>query len=694
MDHIQLSIAIIPSALAVFLSLFTAVRLWKLRTAPGAIPLILLFISIAIWSIGSAIEIVFTQLELKIFWIQLQYLGIAWTAVFWLLFCLRYTNRQRPTTLYFYLIFSWIPITTIILAFTNQYHYLVWSALDLSVVRGISVVHQDYGVWFWVNAVYSHLLYLAGLILLIQNYIRTPRALRQQTLLIILSGFVPGIINYFTLSIENPLPLLNLTALSFVVMGLIIVFVVYFHQLLDIIPIARDTTIENMRDGIIVVDLNDRIADMNPAGERIVQASLAEVIGKPAGEILLDYTDWITSSKEGKTPVKIITIGQGSNKKIFVLNQIPLTDIQGALIGYTIIFHDNTESHMLNKNLKDQADRLAVLYEIGKAITSTLKIDDLMELIFTQLSKVISSDAYFVALYIPESHELDLRILFDQGKRYPATQVDASQGLSSWIVEQKKPLLIKDLRKELEDLPVKPILVGDKRLSRSWLGVPLLSDDELIGLLAVTSYAPNAFDESDQLLMEQISQQAVLSIQNARHYEEANKQAKLDSLTGVSNHKHLIEILYEDTDKALAAMMPISLIMLDIDHFKIYNDTYGHMIGDEVLRLTVQAIKSHIKKTDTVGRWGGEEFGIVLPNATITQANMVANRIRRTLSELPLSDVEGQTLPKPTISQGIGTIPDHTTSADELVIIADRALYRAKARGRDQVAVGTPSPTK
>jgi two-component system cell cycle response regulator len=102
-------------------------------------------------------------------------------------------------------------------------------------------------------------------------------------------------------------------------------------------------------------------------------------------------------------------------------------------------------------------------------------------------------------------------------------------------------------------------------------------------------------------------------------------------------------------------------------------------------------MESHIKKTDTVGRWGGEEFGIVLPNASTTQANMVANRIRRTLSELPLFNVEGTTIPKPTISQGIGTIPDHTSEVDELVVIADRALYRAKARGRDQVAVGIPS---
>ncbi len=692
MEQLQFSIGIIPSVLAGFLSVFTATRLWKLRTSPGAFPLALLFISIAIYSLGTGVETIFKVLESKVVWIQVQYLGMPWITVFWLLFCLRYTNRQQPKTDIFFWIFSWIPAATVILAFTNQFHNLVWSNLSLSNVRGIIVLSQDYGIWFWINAAYSYALYLFGLILLIQNYVRTPRALRQQTLLIILAGFVPGIINSITLTMGNPFPLINLTALSFVVMGLIIVYVVYYHRLLDIVPIARDTTIENMQDGIIVIDLNDRIVDINPAGEKIVQATLSEVVSKPAGEILSDLTSWISSSKDGKTPVKVITTGQGPSKKIYVVNQIPLSDLQGELIGFTIIFHDNTESHLLNRNLKDQADRLAVLYEIGKAITSTLKIDDLLELIFTQLSRVISSDAYFVALYLPDTNELDIKILFDQGKRYPSEQVDASKGVSSWVVENKKPLLINDLRKELDTLSVKPILVGEKRLSRSWLGIPLLADEVLIGILAVTSYAPNVFNEADQLLMEQIGQQAALAIQNARLYEEADKQAKLDSLTGVSNHKHFIEMLYQETDKALTAMMPISMIMLDIDYFKIYNDTYGHIVGDEVLRLTVQAIRSHIKKTDIVGRWGGEEFGIVLPNATITQANMVANRIRRTLSELPLFNIEGQTVPKPTISQGIATIPDHTTNADDLVVVADRALYRAKERGRDQVAVGKPSP--
>jgi diguanylate cyclase (GGDEF)-like protein len=439
------------------------------------------------------------------------------------------------------------------------------------------------------------------------------------------------------------------------------------------------------------VDLEDRIVDINPSAEKIINYSFSDVIGQPTSEILAEISDWVALSKESKTPIKVLNLGEGKDKKIYVLNLFPLSNRQDQLIGHSIVFHNNTQSYILNKNLKDQADRLAVLYEIGKAITSTLEIDDLLDLIYAQLSQVISSDAYFVAIYVPEDHQLDIRILIDQGKRYPSEKVDADIGLSSWIVKNREPLLIHDLRKEINTLPVKPVMIGEKRLTRSWLGVPMLIENELIGLLVVASYQPNVFDEMDQLPLEQIAQQAVLCIQNARHHEEVTRQAKLDSLTGVSNHNNFIERLYEEAEAAKSTLAPLSLIMLDIDHFKLYNDTYGHIVGDQVLKLTVQAIQSHIKKTDTIGRWGGEEFGVILPNATTTQANMVANRIRQTLAELPLFDVEGLTIPKPTISQGIGTMPDHTSDIDELVIIADRALYKAKDKGRDQVAEGKPS---
>lgn len=688
---IQFSLIVIPSALAGLLAILSSWLLWNRRSAAGSIPLSLLFGSISIWSICYVFEVIFTSYPAKVFWVKMEYFGIVSLPVFWLLFCLRFANIQKPSNTKYFLLFSGIPLITVGLAWTNSFHHLIWKDISLTNLYNLVLLQLNYGVWFWIHTVYSYLLFLSGLYYLFQAYFRTPKHLRHQVRFILLAGLIPGLANIIYLSDNNPFPMVDLTSLSFAVSGILIVWVLYYHRFLDIIPIARDTTIENMRDGIIVVDLKDRIVDLNPAAEQIIQSSLNDVVGKPSSQALTDISDWISQSKEKVTPVKVVDIGEGKNKKIFVLNLFPLTDAQGTLIGHTIVFHNNTETHVLNKNIKDQADRLAVLYEIGKAITSTLEIDALLELIYTQLSQVIPSDAYFVALYLPDEHMLDIRILIDQGKRYPAEKINASEGLSSWIVNNRKPLLIQDLRKEINHLPVKPVMVGEKKLSRSWLGVPMMIEAELIGLLAVASYEPNVFDETDQLLLEQIAQQAVLSIQNAHHHQEVTEQSRLDSLTGVSNHNHFLERLYEEAEIAFSSTTPLSLIMLDIDYFKLYNDTYGHVVGDQVLRLTVEAIKSHIKKTDTVGRWGGEEFGVILPNATITQANMVANRIRRTLSELPLFNVEGKTIPKPTISQGIATLPDHTTDVDDLVIIADRALYRAKDKGRDQVAVGIPS---
>ncbi len=694
MNTIQFSFLIIPSLIAGILSIFSVAVLWNRRSARSALPLVFLFISIAIWSIVYSFELMAPGLPWKIIWLKLEYIGIVWVGVFWLWFCLRYTSIFNPSTKLFFLLFSWLPLTTLVLVLTNEYHHLIWSTLNLETQHDLVVSNLEYGAWFWVHIVYSYLLYLVGLYFLFQNYFKTPTNLRQQERLIILAGLIPGLANYLYLSGNNPFPQIDFTSLGFTFTGIILIYLLYYHRFLDIVPIARNTTIENMSDGIIVVDLNNKIVDINPAAEKIIKSSFDTVIGRHVIDLLPDLSEWITATKKEKTPVKTMSIGDGKGKKIYVLNLIPLSDTHKTLIGFTIIFHDNTESYILNKNLKDQAERLEVLYEIGKAITGTLNIDALLELIFKQLSRVVDSDAYFVALYLPESHQMDIRILYDQGKRFPPEIIDANEGLSSWIVENKKPLLIQDLRKEMDYLPVKPVLVGEKRLSRSWLGVPLLTENELIGLLAVTGYNPYEFDNTDKIIMEQIGQQAALSIQNARLYEEATRQAKLDSLTGVSNHNHFIDTLYQESEITMAAKAPISLIMLDIDHFKLYNDTYGHMVGDQVLRLTVQAIQSHIKKSDTVGRWGGEEFGIVLSNATTSQANMVANRIRRTLSELPLFNVEGKTIPKPTISQGIASMPKHTSDVDELVIIADRALYRAKDKGRDQVAVGKPSQPK
>jgi diguanylate cyclase (GGDEF)-like protein len=128
--------------------------------------------------------------------------------------------------------------------------------------------------------------------------------------------------------------------------------------------------------------------------------------------------------------------------------------------------------------------------------------------------------------------------------------------------------------------------------------------------------------------------------------------------------------------------------MLDIDYFKQYNDTYGHLVGDRILNSLCTAIQHNIKQTDAVGRWGGEEFVISLPGATGSQALQIARRISETMGNLRVEDREQRTVPIPTVSQGIAVYPGEADEIYRLIDIADRRLYIAKERGRNQVEPG------
>jgi diguanylate cyclase (GGDEF)-like protein len=125
--------------------------------------------------------------------------------------------------------------------------------------------------------------------------------------------------------------------------------------------------------------------------------------------------------------------------------------------------------------------------------------------------------------------------------------------------------------------------------------------------------------------------------------------------------------------------------MMDIDFFKHYNDTYGHLVGDQLLMMLCTAIKRHLKQSDAVGRWGGEEFIISLPGANGMQALQVAERINQTIATIPIHNREQQTIPAPTVSQGIAVYPMESEEIFPLIDLADRRLYVAKSRGRNQV---------
>jgi diguanylate cyclase (GGDEF)-like protein len=331
--------------------------------------------------------------------------------------------------------------------------------------------------------------------------------------------------------------------------------------------------------------------------------------------------------------------------------------------------------------------QLSVLNEVARIVSSTIEIDQLLDLIYDQVRRVLPTDTYFVSLTDMERRIQTIAITVDDGERFPPHEIPFGGGLVSLVVSRRAPLLVQRLSQERQRLGVEVIQLGKPRPSESWLGVPMMTAEHFVGVLAVASYEPAAFDEGDQILLQNIASQAAIAIDNARHHSLVEDQARRDSLTQVFNHGYLITCLQRELEAANRSKSNLAIIMLDIDYFKEYNDRYGHLAGDAILRSTVQAVLNNVKKTDSVGRWGGEEFVIVLPGADTRLARGVAERIRKTLARAKIVDDQGRQVPVPTVSQGIAAFPQQADQAFGLVDAADTNLYRAKSQGRDQIGM-------
>ena len=330
------------------------------------------------------------------------------------------------------------------------------------------------------------------------------------------------------------------------------------------------------------------------------------------------------------------------------------------------------------------AREMAGLYQIGLATTSSLQIDEVLLLLYEQINRAVHPFTFYIGLYDEELNELRFDIFVENGEFLPPFRARLGDGVTAWVIRNRRPVFIRNWEVEIEQLPFEAGVVGVP--TESLISVPLMAKSKMVGVMSVQALVPDAFDQDHLRLLTSIAGQAALALENAKLHAEVNEQAQRDPLTGVYNHGVFIDKLHSLVRQANADKQMVALVMLDIDRFKPYNDTYGHMVGDDVLRSIVVAIQNHLKSTDVVGRWGGEEFGIILPDVSRAQARLVAERIRQTAAHAVLNDLHNRTIPSPTVSQGIAMYPEDATSIELLIDRADSALYRAKDNGRNQIA--------
>jgi diguanylate cyclase (GGDEF)-like protein len=255
------------------------------------------------------------------------------------------------------------------------------------------------------------------------------------------------------------------------------------------------------------------------------------------------------------------------------------------------------------------------------------------------------------------------------------------KGITKDILESKEPLVIEDTRQDKRFN--NPIALKEK--IRAIMAIPLIYQDEIGGIIYVDDFRVRRFTKDKRNLFSVLSTYAAMVIKNAQLHLKTKQLAITDGLTGLYNYKYFQDSLESEILRAKRYNHYVSLLILDIDYFKNYNDTYGHVRGDNILIALSKVLKSKTREVDIVARYGGEEFVIILPETEEKKAKSLANRIRRAVEEYDFSFKSFKKGNKITISIGGAIYPFNAKSKKVLIDKADKALYRAKDTGRNKV---------
>jgi signal transduction histidine kinase len=357
------------------------------RSVPGTLALAWMMFATAYWAVISALHTVVLAFDVRIALAQLQYIGIAAVAPLWLIFTSQYARRRwledRPLVALLWV----LPIATVAIAFTNASHHLLWT--EIRPVDGGLRLQYLHGPWFWVAVAYNYAALAAGTTVLIRSLRRFPLPYRRQTAFIVGASLVPWLANALYVLGLLP-PGLDVTPIAFAVSGAMFVWGFYRHRLFGLVPIARDLVIDSIGDGVIVLDQQRMLVDLNPAAERITGCT-QEAIGRPVDEVMPWWTQ-AASTEGGPTTglPNVVTV----NSLTLEVEVKPVRDGQNRFAGWLVLTRDisarrkaENEKRLLDRRVQEQQklESLSVLaggvaHDFNNLLTGILGNADLLSM--------------------------------------------------------------------------------------------------------------------------------------------------------------------------------------------------------------------------------------------------------------------------------------------------------------------------
>ncbi len=355
------------------------------------------------------------------------------------------------------------------------------------------------------------------------------------------------------------------------------------------------------------------------------------------------------------------------------------------------IFDENDELIALEGFISDITERIHSEQAAEKAIVqaqalkqaldelaSQLDLSQVLRRILVSLKTVLNFNSATLFLRDQDKYKVVAARGFQHTARLINRTFPATDLLLREIQMVKSPIILDDAQND----PRFEKWEGSD-LIRGWMGVPLIRHDEFIGLMTLDNYNPSAYTQEDASLALSFANSAAIVIENARLFEQTQQMALTDTLTGIYNRRYFYELAQKEFSRSKRYQSPMSIVLIDIDHFKNVNDHYGHLAGDQVLMQFVQRIQEELRTSDILARFGGEEFIILLPETNLGDATQVAERLREVTAQYPFLLVTAQTFI--TISLGVTCFRFTTLSLDHLIDESDKALYEAKQFGRNRV---------
>ena len=331
-------------------------------------------------------------------------------------------------------------------------------------------------------------------------------------------------------------------------------------------------------------------------------------------------------------------------------------------------------------------DKTELLSTMGEKIISNLNIDNIFMIINDEINKIIKTDYYGLYTYDKETQEITLRTVADgvyEVKEH--IKLDDYSAFSAYCIKNKKSIVIDNLTKEYKKF-VRNISFENVNVEYplSCIYVPLIINGEVIGVMTVQNLKENSYDINDVNSLKIIANYASIAIKNAIEYKKMEQIANYDSLTGFLTKREIIREGNNVRTEFIKTRKSFCILMLDLDNFKNVNDTYGHIAGDQVIKMVTQSISKLIRTTDYIGRYGGDEFLLVCPNITQKNALKIADRIRTVIENTNFITEKGDKI-NITLSIGLYEFDTSDLSFIEGVNLADLTLYRVKNSCKNRV---------